>query len=104
MFVIMSNKPNINITLPIDSCNLILEALLFASSVDICANWQEDTIKDMIHIATQIKNTIGEERGIELKNIYLYKDVEFEDLSITKEINKDFKKLLKTERLLNTNE
>lgn len=47
--------------------SLMIEALLFASSVDICAEWNGDTLDEFVKIAEKLqdKNTN------EMKHIYL---------------------------------
>jgi hypothetical protein len=47
----------------------ILEALLFASSVDVCANWYNDNALSFLELAKKIRTYFPEAI---LENVYIY--------------------------------
>jgi hypothetical protein len=76
----------------------ILEALLFASSVDVCADWFKQDCLLSLELAKKIRKTFPE---VTLENIYIYENdkdkTEFNDEHSNEikdyfpEITKDFK-------------
>jgi hypothetical protein len=65
-------------TLTEDEIRNILESLLFASSVDVCADWfKDDSLKSM-EIAKKIRKMFPE---VTLKNIYIYDGEEKEQFN-----------------------
>jgi hypothetical protein len=51
--------------------NIILESLLFASSVDVCASWYKENNLDSLELAKKIRTMFPE---VILENIYIYDD------------------------------
>ena len=47
---------------------IITEALLFASTVDVCGNWYRDDIESMIDLAKTVRSIIPE---VSMKNVYV---------------------------------
>lgn len=45
----------IELTLSEEEVKIVLESLLFASSVDVCANWYKDDIDSMIDLSKKIR-------------------------------------------------
>ena len=88
-------EPEVNLTLSVDKCNLLLETLLFSASVDICADWKDTNLNDMVSLAKEIKRCMGNK--VSLDNVYLYTGLEYEDI-ITDDIKKGFKKYIKIEK------
>jgi hypothetical protein len=75
---------------------IILEALLFSSSTDVCSSWyKEDSLKSF-EVAKKIRQSFPE---ITLENVYLYEgnEIKFHDehsediLKIFPDIKKDIK-------------
>jgi hypothetical protein len=68
----------------------ILESLLFASSVDVVANWYKEDAIQMLDIAKKIRKTYPD---ILLENVYLYEskgdDLKYND-DHTNDIDKIF--------------
>jgi hypothetical protein len=71
----------------------ILEALLFGSSVDICATWYKENAVQMLDIAKKIRKNYPD---VLLENVYLYenKEAEYND-NHTNEINNLFPEIRK---------
>jgi hypothetical protein len=61
---------NIN-SLSKDDVTAILESLLFASSVDICASWYKENSLKFLEIAKKIRTSFPEAL---LENVYVYDD------------------------------
>jgi hypothetical protein len=55
--------------------NLLIETLLFASSVNIGSEWSDDDKTELVDLAVIVKNTIGE-GDLSLKNLTFYDDEE----------------------------
>jgi len=85
----MSNTANdiINLSLTKDEWNLIVESLLFSSSVDICSEWEPEHIYKSINVAKTIKKELG--KKLKLENIYIFDSLPYSDI-VTDDINKDF--------------
>jgi hypothetical protein len=84
----MSNKSDTYPSeLTIDEYNLLIEILLFSSSVNICSDWKEKDFRKMIKLAERFKNFIGDK--INLSNISFIEEENYED-SWTKEMHNVF--------------
>ena len=85
----MSNTANdiINLSLTKDEWNLIVESLLFSSSVDICSEWEPEHIYKSIDVAKSIKKELG--KKLKLENIYIFESLPYADV-VTDDIAKDF--------------
>lgn len=71
-----------------EELNLAVEAILFASCVDICAEWDENDNKKLVEIAIKLKGSTD----VKLEKIHLFGLAKlYEDKSIAKEIKKNFK-------------
>jgi hypothetical protein len=92
-----SNTSQHSIPFSKDETNLIIECLLFSSSVNIGADWQEDDFLKMLTLAKKIKKNINK---IDLKNLMLYKEENYED-NWTEELCKEFGKDIQQEVELN---
>ena len=71
----MSNK--ISLELDVDQTNRIIESLLFASSVSVGADWKKEDCEEMLEIARQLKNSLGDD--MKLNNINFFKEDYYED-------------------------
>lgn len=61
---------NIN-SLSKEDVNAILESLLFASSVDICASWYKENSIKFMELAKKIRTSFPD---VLLQNVYIYDD------------------------------
>ena len=86
------NNSSVNLTLTEQQVNLIIESLLFSSSVNIGAEWNETDLTSMIDTAKSLKEF---STNIELDKLVFYKEDNYED-KWTKDLLKYFKKNLKT--------
>jgi hypothetical protein len=60
-----------------DEANILLEALLFASSVNIGADWSEKDINRMVALSKKIKKNLN--GSTKLKNLVFYKEDNYGD-------------------------
>lgn len=71
-----------------EELNLALEAILFASCVDMCSEINEKDANKLIDIAIKLKGT----NDVNLNKIYLYGSPKlYEDKVLAKKIKKNFK-------------
>ena len=68
----------------------ILEALIFSSTVDVCANWEEVDNNKMLDIALKIKQYVPKVK-LSKKRVDIEKDMLHEDKERVKIIQKEFK-------------
>jgi hypothetical protein len=61
---------NIN-SLSKEDVSAILESLLFASSVDICAHWYKENSLKFLEVAQKIRKSFPE---VLIENVYVYDD------------------------------
>lgn len=66
---------------------LILESLLFSSSVNIGADWVEEDFLSMISLAKKIKNST--DNKVKLSNLILYREENYED-AWTEDLREEF--------------
>lgn len=60
-----------------DEANMLLEALLFASSVNVGADWKEKDIDKMVSLSKKLKKELN--GNTKLKNIVFYQEENYED-------------------------
>ena len=87
-----NNNSSVTLSLTEQQVNLIIESLLFSSSVNIGAEWDETDLSSMIDTAKELKKISSK---IELDKLVFYKEENYED-KWTKDLLKSFKKNLKT--------
>jgi hypothetical protein len=71
----------------------LIEALLFSSSVNIGAEWEDRDFTEMIELAKELKHACKDD--VELSKICFYEEQNYED-NWSKDLIKNFKKLIKT--------
>lgn len=67
----------VTLSLKQEEANIILEALLFASSVNIGADWSEKDINKMVDLSKKIRKNLN--NSTELKNIVFYSEENYGD-------------------------
>ena len=87
------NNSSVNLTLDKKKIGHLIEALLFSSSVNIGAEWEEKDFTDMINLAKELKSACND--NVELDKICFYEEQNYED-SWSKEVLTTFNKLIKT--------
>jgi hypothetical protein len=70
-----------------EEVNLLTEALLFSSSINIGADWCSEDYEKMLNIAKFLKDKMG--KDLKLDNIMFYKEESYED-EFTETILKNF--------------
>lgn len=83
---------SVDLTLTEQQVNLIIEALLFSSSVNIGADWGETDFTSMLNTAEELKKAC--KNKIELDKVVFYKEENYED-NWTEKLFNSFKKHLK---------
>jgi hypothetical protein len=73
----MKNSSTITLELKHDEANAILEALLFASSVNVGADWDEKNINKMVSLSKKVKTVLN--GSTKLDNIVFYQEENYED-------------------------
>jgi hypothetical protein len=73
----MKNSSTVTLELKQDEANMLLEALLFASSVNVGADWSEKDINKMIALSKKLKTELN--GSTKLKNIVFYQEENYED-------------------------
>ena len=73
----MKNSGTITLELKHDEANAVLEALLFASSVNVGADWKEKDINKMISLSKRLKEELNE--NTKLDKIVFYQEDNYED-------------------------
>jgi hypothetical protein len=73
----MKNSSTITLELKHDEANAILEALLFASSVNVGADWDEKDINRMVSLSKKVKTELN--GSTKLDNIVFYQEENYED-------------------------
>ena len=87
------NNSSVNLILDKKKIGYIIEALLFSSSVNIGAEWEEQDFTDMINLAKELKSACND--NVELNKICFYEEKNYED-NWSKEVLNAFNKLIKT--------
>jgi uncharacterized protein YacL (UPF0231 family) len=94
--MIKLKKSTISLSLTKDEIKLILESLLFSSSVDVCASWYQEDIKDMLNLAEKIRHKIS---NVSLENVYMTHFSEDDDLFMDKHSQTIIKNFPELERI-----
>jgi hypothetical protein len=87
------NNSSVSLTLDKKKIGHLIEALLFSSSVNIGAEWEEKDFTDMINLAKELKSACND--NVELDKICFYEEQNYED-NWSKEVLTTFNKLIKT--------
>jgi hypothetical protein len=73
----MKNSSTITLELKQDEANMVIEALLFASSVNVGADWDEKDINKMVSLSKKVKTELN--GSTKLDNIVFYQEENYED-------------------------
>ena len=73
----MKNSSTVTLELKQEEANMLLEALLFASSVNVGADWSERDINKMVSLSKKLKIQLN--GSTNLKNIVFYQEENYED-------------------------
>jgi len=73
----MKNSSTITLELKHDEANAVLEALLFASSVNVGADWSEKDITKMVNLSKKVKKELN--GNTRLNSIVFYQEENYED-------------------------
>jgi hypothetical protein len=73
----MKNSSTITLELKRDEANMVIEALLFASSVNVGADWDEKDINKMVSLSKKVKTELN--GSTKLNNIIFYQEENYED-------------------------
>ena len=73
----MKNSSTITLELKPDEANALLEALLFASSVNVGADWSERDITKMVNLSKKLKKELNGDT--KLDKIVFYQEENYED-------------------------
>jgi len=68
---------SVNLEIKQEEIRIILEALLFSSSINIGANWLEKDYNKMIAISKKLKKVLNDKT--KLQNIVFYQEKDYED-------------------------
>ena len=85
----MKNSSTITLELKREEANMVIEALLFASSVNVGADWKEKDINKMVSLSKKVKTELN--GSTKLDNIVFYQEENYED-SWTQTVFNFFKK------------
>lgn len=73
----MKTSSTVTLELKQDEANMLLEALLFASSVNVGADWTEKDITKMVSLSKKLKRQLNGSTNLE--NIVFYQEDNYED-------------------------
>ncbi len=73
----MKNSSTITLELKQEEANMVIEALLFASSVNVGADWDEKDINKMVSLSKKVKTELN--GSTKLNNIVFYQEENYED-------------------------
>lgn len=73
----MKHSSTVTLELKQDEANTLLEALLFASSVNVGADWTEKDITKMVSLSKKLKRQLNGSTNLE--NIVFYQEENYED-------------------------
>ena len=73
----MKNSSTITLELKREEANMVIEALLFASSVNVGADWKEKDINKMVSLSKKVKTELN--GSTKLDNIVFYQEENYED-------------------------
>jgi hypothetical protein len=73
------NKSSKDLTLSLSKkeINMLIEALLFSTSVNVGADWDEENIDNMIFLSKKLKTQLND--NSKLEHIVFYKEENYED-------------------------
>lgn len=89
---------NSSLSLTKDEIKIILECLLFSSSVDVCASWYQEDTKNMLNLAEKIRCEFND---VPLENVYITHFLGDDELFMDKHsqsIIKNFPEIQKLEK------
>lgn len=89
-------EQTISLSLTKDEIKLILESLLFSSSVDVCASWYQEDTENMLNLAEKIRHKVS---NVPLENIYMTYFSEDNELFMDKHSQTIVKNFPELERL-----
>lgn len=92
------NNSTFSLSLTKDEIKLILESLLFSSSVDVGASWYQEDTKNMVNLAEKIRCKFDD---VPLENVYITHFLEDSELFMDKHSNtiiKNFPEIQKLEK------
>jgi len=73
----MKHSSTITLELKHDEANAVLEALLFASSVNVGADWSEKDITKMVNLSKKVRKELN--GNTKLDSIVFYQEDNYED-------------------------
>ena len=73
----MKTSSTVTLDLKQEEANTLLEALLFASSVNVGANWSERDINKMVTLSKKLKQQLN--GSTKLNHIVFYEEENYED-------------------------
>jgi len=73
----MKHSSTITLELKHDEANAVLEALLFASSVNVGADWSEKDITKMVNLSKKVRKELN--GNTKLNSIVFYQEDNYED-------------------------
>ena len=73
----MKNSSTVTLELKHDEANALLEALLFASSVNVGADWSEKDITKMVSLSKKLRKELN--GNTKLNKIVFYQEENYED-------------------------
>lgn len=73
----MKTSSTVNLDLKQEEANTLLEALLFASSINVGANWSEKDINKMVTLSKKLKQQLN--GSTKLDRIVFYEEENYED-------------------------
>jgi hypothetical protein len=73
----MKTSSTVTLDLKQEEANTLLEALLFASSINVGANWSEKDINKMVILSKKLKNQLN--GCTKLDHIVFYEEENYED-------------------------
>jgi len=72
-----NSSKKLTVNLSEDEVHMLIEALLFSTSVNVGADWDEENIDDMVTLSKKLKDQIKNKSKFE--HIVFYKEQNYED-------------------------
>jgi len=85
---VVKEQKQASVSLTYSELNNVIEALLFASSVNVCADWGYDQCEKFLDLAINLKDKLPKSR-LSLKNVVYYEDDNFQE-SWTQKLQQNF--------------
>lgn len=85
---LVKEKEQASVSLTYSELNNVIEALLFASSVNVCADWGYDQCEKFLDLAINLKGKLPKSR-LSLKNVVYYEDDNLQE-SWTQKLQQNF--------------